>query len=238
MRYTHAYKLSRVRGGKCCISVDHICIFRHGGHHEAPACLEGKVGHMRFRRMVTLSKVTAMRTKVDYAFMHLEVVENPVTVLNRSSNSERLREESPTSGHPEAQQPTSPPGTTDQFQLMCESSGTKPSENGPQHDLVPYPDSNQALLPWPRRHFFPGGKPFKKGKAKDTSAQLRRGHRSSTAPSSINDLDEEILTEILKRLPSAREVTACKLVSKYWCSLISTPYFGSRFVDHYNKCHP
>ncbi|KAJ4825248.1 hypothetical protein Tsubulata_029960 [Turnera subulata] len=66
--------------------------------------------------------------------------------------------------------------------------------------------------------------------------------RTRTPPvlvsASINDLDEELLSEILKRLPSAKQTTACKLVSKNWCSLISTPFFVSRFVDHYHKRHP
>ncbi|KAJ4825216.1 hypothetical protein Tsubulata_044811 [Turnera subulata] len=60
---------------------------------------------------------------------------------------------------------------------------------------------------------------------------------SSTVSTSINDLDDTLLTEILKRLPNAREAIACKLVSKNWCSLFSAPYFGSRFIDHYHKCH-
>ncbi|KAJ4835035.1 hypothetical protein Tsubulata_048265 [Turnera subulata] len=84
-----------------------------------------------------------------------------------------------------------------------------------------------------------GKKPTKKEMAHDNaSAQPKSGHQSSTVLSPINDLDEHLLTEILKRLPSAREATACKLVSKNWCSLITTPYFVSRFVDHYRKCHP
>ncbi|KAJ4846247.1 hypothetical protein Tsubulata_031261 [Turnera subulata] len=66
----------------------------------------------------------------------------------------------------------------------------------------PYPTASELCLP-------PKGKPTKKEMAHDhASAQPKRGYQSSTVRSSINDLDEFLLTEILKRLPSAREATA------------------------------
>ncbi|KAJ4824440.1 hypothetical protein Tsubulata_039807, partial [Turnera subulata] len=68
------------------------------------------------------------------------------------------------------------------------------------------------------------------------ATKLRRDDDpSSTVTTSINDLEDTLLTEILKRLPNAREAIACTLVSKNWCSPISAPYFGSRFIDYHHK---
>ncbi|KAJ4822075.1 hypothetical protein Tsubulata_039630, partial [Turnera subulata] len=68
------------------------------------------------------------------------------------------------------------------------------------------------------------------------SSRLRGGGGESIVfKSSINDLDDSLLTEILQRLPTTREAHACKLVSKQWYSLISSTHFASRFVDYHGK---
>ncbi|CAN0925780.1 hypothetical protein LINGRAHAP2_LOCUS34953 [Linum grandiflorum] len=41
----------------------------------------------------------------------------------------------------------------------------------------------------------------------------------------MSKLTEEVLEEILIRLPDPRSVIQCKIVSKNWCSVISNPYF-------------
>ncbi|KAJ4849134.1 hypothetical protein Tsubulata_049796 [Turnera subulata] len=48
---------------------------------------------------------------------------------------------------------------------------------------------------------------------------------NSRTPSSIHDLDDSLLIEILQRLPSLKYAIQCQLVSKHWYSLISTPFF-------------
>ncbi|CAL2235351.1 unnamed protein product [Prunus armeniaca] len=66
-----------------------------------------------------------------------------------------------------------------------------------------------------------------------TSSQLKRSKRSSPAerrPSSIDDLPDTALVEILCRLPSSKFVFQCQCVSKRWRTLISDPYFIGRFV--------
>ncbi|ONI35004.1 hypothetical protein PRUPE_1G509700 [Prunus persica] len=66
-----------------------------------------------------------------------------------------------------------------------------------------------------------------------TSSQLKRSKRSSPAerrPSSIDDLPDTALVEILCRLPSSKFVFQCQRVSKRWRTLVSDPYFIGRFV--------
>ncbi|KAM5567206.1 hypothetical protein ABKV19_015357 [Rosa sericea] len=47
---------------------------------------------------------------------------------------------------------------------------------------------------------------------------------------SIDDLPETALVEILCRLPSCKYVVQCKCVSKRWCNLLSDPYLIGRFL--------
>ncbi|PRQ49596.1 putative F-box domain-containing protein [Rosa chinensis] len=46
----------------------------------------------------------------------------------------------------------------------------------------------------------------------------------------IGDLPEDVLVEILSRLPCYKYVSECKCVSKRWCSLMSDPSFFGRFL--------
>ncbi|KAJ4848275.1 hypothetical protein Tsubulata_040914, partial [Turnera subulata] len=55
--------------------------------------------------------------------------------------------------------------------------------------------------------------------------------------SSIEDLDESLLTEILQRLPTCKFAHQCKLVSKHWLSLISSPLFSSCFKKYHETLH-
>ncbi|KAJ4835671.1 hypothetical protein Tsubulata_038901 [Turnera subulata] len=50
--------------------------------------------------------------------------------------------------------------------------------------------------------------------------------------SSIQDLPDSLLIEILLRLPSKKFVIQCQLVCTNWCSLISTPVFLQCLKDH------
>ncbi|CAL1409716.1 unnamed protein product [Linum trigynum] len=57
----------------------------------------------------------------------------------------------------------------------------------------------------------------------------------------ISKLGEDLLVEILIRLPNPRFACQCKLVGKRWSSLISSPGFNRRFVSHrqtMNLTHP
>ncbi|CAL8997278.1 unnamed protein product [Prunus brigantina] len=66
-----------------------------------------------------------------------------------------------------------------------------------------------------------------------TSSKLKRSKRSSSTErrTSIDDLSDVILAEILCRLPCNKFVFQCKSVSKHWCTLITDPYFIDRFVN-------
>ncbi|CAK7336883.1 unnamed protein product [Dovyalis caffra] len=44
---------------------------------------------------------------------------------------------------------------------------------------------------------------------------------------------DDLLTEILLRLPTAKSAIGSKLVSKRWCSLISSRYFVSQLITHH-----
>uniref|UniRef100_A0A2N9J502 F-box domain-containing protein n=1 Tax=Fagus sylvatica TaxID=28930 RepID=A0A2N9J502_FAGSY len=52
----------------------------------------------------------------------------------------------------------------------------------------------------------------------------------------IDELPDDLLCEILKRLPSSQWVLQCKSVSKRWYSLISDPCFIRSFI-HHRHCH-
>ena len=59
---------------------------------------------------------------------------------------------------------------------------------------------------------------------RQSSSLTRQGRRTMT----LDDLHEDILVEILIRLPS-KSAFQCKSVSKRWYSIISTSYFTNRF---------
>ncbi|XP_074297089.1 F-box protein At5g49610-like [Silene latifolia] len=58
--------------------------------------------------------------------------------------------------------------------------------------------------------------------------KINHGGNSTT----MEDLDDYMLTQILLRLPSCATVLACSLVNKRWCSLISDPNFPVQFTNH------
>ncbi|CAL1391041.1 unnamed protein product [Linum trigynum] len=75
------------------------------------------------------------------------------------------------------------------------------------------------------------------------SAKRRRVSppRANFPPTTISKLGEDLLVEILIRLPNPRFACRCKLVCKRWTSLISSPRFNRRFVSHRqttNLIHP
>ncbi|KAL6192765.1 hypothetical protein ACLB2K_033851 [Fragaria x ananassa] len=53
---------------------------------------------------------------------------------------------------------------------------------------------------------------------------------SKSASTSIDDLPEVALVEILCRLPSCESLVQCKCVSKRWCNVLSDPYLIGRFL--------
>ncbi|CAL1404817.1 unnamed protein product [Linum trigynum] len=66
-------------------------------------------------------------------------------------------------------------------------------------------------------------------------ALLRRNRFRSCSeenPSVIISLGDDLLGEILIRLPDTKSAFRCKLVCKRWRSLISSPSFSRRFVSH------
>ncbi|KAL6127591.1 hypothetical protein ACLB2K_070955 [Fragaria x ananassa] len=83
----------------------------------------------------------------------------------------------------------------------------------------------------------------------DYSASVRRYSRTSQSRSSpsptssklvytnLDDLPDDVLVEILSRLPSYESVFKRKLVCKLWGKLMSEPYFIGRFVlQQQRKC--
>ncbi|CAI0397020.1 unnamed protein product [Linum tenue] len=62
-------------------------------------------------------------------------------------------------------------------------------------------------------------------------SERRPGIRSTGVVNSISKLGEDLLEEILIRLPTPRSACRCKAVGKPWCSLISSPRFNRRFVS-------
>ncbi|CAI0546945.1 unnamed protein product [Linum tenue] len=64
---------------------------------------------------------------------------------------------------------------------------------------------------------------------------------TASRPSSIIStlgVDEDLLVEILIRLPGPKSVFRCKSVSRRWNALISAPYFSRRFVSHHRTPSP
>ncbi|CAI0412802.1 unnamed protein product [Linum tenue] len=51
----------------------------------------------------------------------------------------------------------------------------------------------------------------------------------------ISQLGDDLLVQILIRLPDPRPACRCKSVCKRWNSLISTPSFNRRFVHHHRS---
>ena len=58
---------------------------------------------------------------------------------------------------------------------------------------------------------------------------------NGSSPSTMDDLPDWVLMEILVLLPLCTVVLTCKWVSKRWFSLISTPYFARRFVAQHSR---
>ena len=56
-----------------------------------------------------------------------------------------------------------------------------------------------------------------------------------SSPSTMDDLPDWVLMEILVLLPLCTVVLTCKWVSKRWFSLISTPYFARCFVAQHSQ---
>ncbi|CAI0546946.1 unnamed protein product [Linum tenue] len=68
-----------------------------------------------------------------------------------------------------------------------------------------------------------------------------RSKRLTASPSSIISTlgdDEDLLVEILIRLPSPKSAIRCKSVCRRWNALISAPYFSRRFVSHHQTKSP
>ncbi|CAI0396189.1 unnamed protein product [Linum tenue] len=70
-----------------------------------------------------------------------------------------------------------------------------------------------------------------------SSSKRRRIHSTEANPTTaaaICKLDDDLLVEILIRLPNPRSACRCKLVCKQWSSLIFDPVrFSRRFVSHH-----
>ncbi|CAI0546394.1 unnamed protein product [Linum tenue] len=68
---------------------------------------------------------------------------------------------------------------------------------------------------------------------------LLRGKRfrscSEENPSMVSTLGDDLLGEILIRLPDTKSAFRCKPVCKRWRSLISSPSFSRRFVSHHQS---
>ncbi|XP_030969776.1 putative F-box/kelch-repeat protein At1g15680 [Quercus lobata] len=56
-----------------------------------------------------------------------------------------------------------------------------------------------------------------------------------SSPSTMDDLPDWVLMEILVLLPLCTVVLTCKWVSKRWFTLISSPYFARRFVAQHSQ---
>ncbi|CAI0451262.1 unnamed protein product [Linum tenue] len=54
-------------------------------------------------------------------------------------------------------------------------------------------------------------------------------------PTEISKLGDDLLVEILIRLPSPRSACRCKPVCSRWRSLISSPCFNSHFLSHHQR---
>ncbi|CAL1405025.1 unnamed protein product [Linum trigynum] len=65
-----------------------------------------------------------------------------------------------------------------------------------------------------------------------------RSKRLTASPSPIISTlgdDEDLLVEILIRLPGSKSALQCKSVCRRWNALISAPYFSLRFVSHHQS---
>ncbi|KAL5565535.1 hypothetical protein UlMin_028699 [Ulmus minor] len=54
--------------------------------------------------------------------------------------------------------------------------------------------------------------------------------RKNSASQFVSNVTDDLLSEILIRLPNCRDAVQCKSVCKRWCSLISSPLFIHRFI--------
>ncbi|CAI0546957.1 unnamed protein product [Linum tenue] len=64
---------------------------------------------------------------------------------------------------------------------------------------------------------------------------------TASRPSSIIStlgVDDDLLVEILIRLPGPKSAFRCKSVCRRWNALISAPYFSRRFVSHHQSLSP
>ncbi|CAI0546944.1 unnamed protein product [Linum tenue] len=61
--------------------------------------------------------------------------------------------------------------------------------------------------------------------------------RLSSIISTLGD-DEDLLVEILIRLPDPKSAIRCKSVCRRWNALVSAPYFSRRFVSHHQTLPP
>ncbi|CAI0449817.1 unnamed protein product [Linum tenue] len=65
--------------------------------------------------------------------------------------------------------------------------------------------------------------------------RLRSCSEVNPSNSMISSLGDDLLTEILIRLPNYRFAFWCKPVCKRWRSLISSPSFSCRFISHHRS---
>ncbi|CAI0403278.1 unnamed protein product [Linum tenue] len=65
-----------------------------------------------------------------------------------------------------------------------------------------------------------------------SSAANGRGKRQVTTPASISNFGDDLLVDVLIRLPNPRSAFRCKSICKRWNSIISAPCFSRRLVSH------
>lgn len=63
------------------------------------------------------------------------------------------------------------------------------------------------------------------------SKRSRNGQPQRSSKSTIDNLPDLVLVEILCRLPHNKVAFQCKLVSKRWRTILSDPYFANRFLQ-------
>ncbi|XP_059295108.1 uncharacterized protein LOC132048215 [Lycium ferocissimum] len=71
--------------------------------------------------------------------------------------------------------------------------------------------------------------------SKSRKRKLLRVPRKKGSLSIFNNLTDELLNEILIRLPSCKQAIRCKLVCKRWFSLITSDYFVTTSVHHHRN---
>ncbi|CAI0546958.1 unnamed protein product [Linum tenue] len=69
------------------------------------------------------------------------------------------------------------------------------------------------------------------------SSKRLTASRPSSIISTLGD-DDDLLVEILIRLPGPKSAFRCKSVCRRWNALISAPYFSRRFVSHHQSLSP